>query len=426
MLARETDLLNDYLDRVFAEGFIETAWFRKSLIEMGRLVGYLPNLASAATVTLTLTRIDEVTGDITIPQYTEFTRVDGLGYLTTEEVTMLAAEDSVTVDAIQGEIVTDTYAVEEFTLDGKTGNYTLDLGANVASGTTALTHGVDPVVTWTEVDSFYRSLDTDAHFLLLVDGDTDYVTLTIGNGTKGMTPPSDVDLTITFIRTGCADGNAGANIITTIPTSLLAYVTCTNTDVASGGANAESIDELREQIPAVTRTQRRAVTTEDYVALAEKIPGVLDVHCVDRNTDRTFPHNYVVLYVLPEGGGAMSEALKADIWEELQEWGHLGAWEGRYLLYDPTEVAVNVTCRVGIEQGYNVNTVLTAVRTAIADQFSITNITIGDALEYSVIFDAVLAVSGVSWVDFSEPVSTVTPGVGEILVVGTVTVTQGQ
>ena len=258
LLARETDLLNDYLDRVFAEGFIETAWFRKSLIDLGMLVGYLPNLASAATVTLTLTRVDGVEGDIIVPQYTEFTRIDGLGYLTTDAVVIDSLEDVVQVGAKQGAIVTDTYSLDEFTVDTKTGQYLLDLGLNVANATISITHGEEPTVTWVEVDSFYRSISTDNHFLLLVDGDTDHVMLIIGNGINGSIPPSDVDMSITFIRTDGSDGNVGAGMITSVPSAFINSITATNADVASGGAGSESIDELRQQIPAVTENSKKS------------------------------------------------------------------------------------------------------------------------------------------------------------------------
>ena len=425
LLARETDLLNDYLDRVFAEGFIDTAWFRKSLIDLGMLVGYLPNLASAATVTLTLTRIDGAEGDIIIPQYSEFTRSDGMGYLTTEAVTIDSLEDSVSVGAKQGAIITNTYSIDEFTIDTKTGQYILDLGANVATGTIGITHGLDPVVDWVEVDSFYRSISTDNHFLLLVDGDTDHVMLTIGNGENGSIPPLDVDLIITYLRTDGSEGNIGAAMITNVPLAFMNYITSTNADVASGGASSESIDELRQQIPAVTRTQRRAVTVDDYIALIEKIPGVLDCLCVDRNTDDQWPHMYVVLYILPEGGGNISDELRETILGELQNWGHLGTWQGRYILLDPIEVAVNVTCSIGIIQGYVANTVLTAARAAITNEFSVDNIGIGSPLEFESIYDAVLGIDGVAWVNFTTPTSTITPGIGEIYTAGVLTVTQG-
>ena len=161
------------------------------------------------------------------------------------------------------------------------------------------------------------------------------------------------------------------------------------------------------------------------MALVEKIPGVLDCLCVDRNTDDQWPHMYVVLYVLPEGGGNMSDELQEMILAELQDWGHLGTWEGRYILLDPTEVAVNVTCSVGVIQGYVANAVLTAVRSAITDEFSVDNIGIGSPLDFDSMHDAILGVDGVAWVNFTTPISTITPGVGEIYTVGTLTVTQG-
>ena len=46
---------------------------------------------------------------------------DGMGYLTTDAVTIDSLEDSVSVGAKQGAIITNTYSIDEFTLDTKTG-----------------------------------------------------------------------------------------------------------------------------------------------------------------------------------------------------------------------------------------------------------------------------------------------------------------
>ena len=91
LLARETDLLNDYIDRVFAEGFLRTAWFKQSLVELGNLVDCLPKLANAAATTMTVTRVPNAEFDalpIPLPAGTPFMRKEGIEYTFQDAVTI--------------------------------------------------------------------------------------------------------------------------------------------------------------------------------------------------------------------------------------------------------------------------------------------------------------------------------------------------
>jgi len=132
-----------------------------------------------------------------------------------------------------------------------------------------------------------------------------------------------------------------------------------------------------------------------------------------------------VLFVVPEGGGPISAGLKTTIWAELADKGHRGDWKNRYLLYDATEVPVNVTATIGIASGYTPSAVISDVSTAIQELLSPDGISIAEDLQLSELYSAVMAVSGVTYVNFTAPTAAVEADDGEILVDGTITITQG-
>lgn len=424
LLARETDQLNDYIDRVFAEGFIATAQFKQSLVDLGRLVGYLPTLWSPASTRIRFTRIEGVTGAVSIPQYTPVLRSDGLSYLTVEAVALQSGDDTVEVGAIQGEVNTLNITENDFDVTDWSGRPRYNLGTGIMSGYVSISHG-SPATEWAEVDSFWRSWPEDFHFLLELNGDTDEAWLVVGDGTQGYGLP-DGAVEIEYVTTSGASGNAGAYTVTTVPESLAELVTATNIEVATGGASPETIASLRQQIPAVTRTQRRGLTKADYEALVGHIPGVLHVSALDRNDSTEWPHEHVVIYVVPEGGGPMSTLLQSQILSECGTWGHLGAWHNRYILKDAVELPTNITCQIGVVQGYTSEGVKSAVVDALTSFLSADQRTIGGSITLTELHAVVSAVSGVAWEEFLSPVTTILSGMGQIITPGTIYISVSQ
>lgn len=450
------DKEHHYIDNAAQEAFIYWARFKQSLIDLGRNVDYLPTLAAAATTKMRLAPRDGVVAT-SVPQYSEFNRGDGLTYVTASAVTVPGstgdpAADYVDVNAIQGILVEQVFQPSDFKLLDWTKHPRVNLGKSVAGGGfTEVWHipggtGVPPVY-WTEVDSFWRSGPDDLHYLLELNGEDDTVWLVLGDGVKGMLPPAET-LHVRFIRTAEAAGNCGHSVITGLPDGYSNLITCTNIEPATGGAPAESTESIRRMIPRMVRTQRRGLTKADYETLLEHFPGILHVQALDREMSATagssshaggvialrealwgpgnsygWPHEYIVLVVVPDGGGPMSSLLKDAIWRECGSWGHLGPWKERYILLDAITVPLNVAVRIGISPGYSPDTLKAAVEAAIATVLTPQNRTIGGALEFSELHSTVSAVSGVSWAEFDAPKEDV-PGVaGHIVTAGAVTVT---
>jgi hypothetical protein len=134
-------------------------------------------------------------------------------------------------------------------------------------------------VRWHEVPDFYGSGPRDRHYVL------DHLTgeIRFGNGLNGLIPPRGLgNLRIVRYQTeGGQAGNKPAGAITQLKTTVPYVDKVTNTEAASGGADAESLDSLRERGPRTIRHRGRSVTFEDYEDLATLAsPEVARAKCV--------------------------------------------------------------------------------------------------------------------------------------------------
>ena len=137
----------------------------------------------------------------------------------------------------------------------------------------------DVWVRWHEVSDFYQSHPRSRHYVL------DRLTgeIRVGNGINGLVPPIGVgNLRLIRYQTGGGTaGNQPPGAIVQLKTTVPYVDQVTNPIAAAGGANAESLDSLRDRVPRELRHSHRAVTLEDYEDLAMLAsPEVARAKCV--------------------------------------------------------------------------------------------------------------------------------------------------
>jgi len=154
---------------------------------------------------------------------------------------------------------------------------------------------------WEQKDNFSNSGPDDNHFVCdLVSGEINFgpvIRSPRGEEIRyGSTPPQGRPVRLTSYRYGGGPaGNVGRNTIT-VPKSKMPYVgSVTNRRAASGGSDPESVDQAKIRGPQVVRNLQRAVTPQDFEALAKAAStSVGRAHCVRiKNPD-------------PDGGRAAS------------------------------------------------------------------------------------------------------------------------
>jgi hypothetical protein len=123
-------------------------------------------------------------------------------------------------------------------------------------------------VRWRAVESLFDSGPRARHYT------RNPVTgrFTFGDGVRGLIPPAARNSIVLrkYQVGGGTRGNVNANTLTQM-TRAIAYVEkCFNAIPAGGGADAESVDEAKERAPLTLKSRDRAVTAEDFEALALK------------------------------------------------------------------------------------------------------------------------------------------------------------
>jgi predicted phage baseplate assembly protein len=142
---------------------------------------------------------------------------------------------------------------------------------------------------WTQVTDFAASKRDDKHYTLdLATGN-----ITFGNGEQGKIPDvlvpvgsdgmpatgSAASETLPNIKAatyrwgGGLKGNAGAQKITSLQSSVPYVDSVTNLRPSEGGADEEPLDQVKERAPQLIRSSSRAVTAADFEFLATETPG---------------------------------------------------------------------------------------------------------------------------------------------------------
>ena len=122
------------------------------------------------------------------------------------------------------------------------------------------------VVEWTEVESLYESGQRSRHYLKEVTTGE----LRFGDGIHGMIPPKgDRNIRVLEYRVGGgATGNVPAGAVDTLRQALPYIEGVSNPFPAMGGADLETVDDLKLRGPAMLKSRGRAVTKADFEALA--------------------------------------------------------------------------------------------------------------------------------------------------------------
>jgi predicted phage baseplate assembly protein len=137
---------------------------------------------------------------------------------------------------------------------------------------------------WSRVDDFYGSQRESAHFTL----DPESGLIRFGEGARGRVPLWGQRIRVRGHRWGGGTaGNVAAGAISKLP--ALAAAKVSNPLPATGGADAETIEEALARIPGEFRRHDRAVTAGDFAELARLTPGVQvgRAECLPRFHPRT-------------------------------------------------------------------------------------------------------------------------------------------
>jgi hypothetical protein len=165
-------------------------------------------------------------------------------------------------------------------------------------------------VRWSEQPTLFEKGPGAQDFTVTQD-DSGASTVVAGDGTNGMRPPTGTNNVRARYRVGLgSSGNVPVTGVQQLLDSLAGLQQVTNPQPTIGGTNPESLAGIRGNAPASVRTFNRAVSTEDYAALARTFPGIAKASArwvlFDTNL-KALAHPYVQLTVAATDGTPISQ-----------------------------------------------------------------------------------------------------------------------
>lgn len=172
---------------------------------------------------------------------------------------------------------------------------------------------------WAAVENFAASGPRDRHFVLdAVAGEVEFgPSVRLADGGRhqhGAVPPRGVRLRMRrYYHGGGVLGNVARFAVDTLKASIPFVSGVTNLHPAAGGVDGETLDEAKARGPIMLRTRSRAVTAEDYEAIARQAaPEVARIHCVTAGEDDV-PTGSVKVLVVPAAAHRDGELAFADL-----------------------------------------------------------------------------------------------------------------
>ncbi|MES3153138.1 baseplate J/gp47 family protein [Sphingomonas faeni] len=419
MFAYMGDIILYYQDRIASEMFPGTAVERRSLVQLLRLIGYelappaparadllltfeFPSIAPVATTTIVSGTLFTAAGvgDTTI-EFSYLGPTLGIDLRSDQAAPAPAVRPNTERASVRLPVV-QAGAEAQIAIGSSTGEpnqlFAIDRAPLLAETLTVEIDEGGNWVRWDRRDSFLYSED-DAGRLLLSPADARDYTLTFddaglarigtGDGQFGrIPPPGSNSVRATFRVGGGAAGNVAAGAIARAKSAIPLLVVVTNPMAASGGTDAEDAASGARLGPAVYRSNRRAVTLDDYEAQALRAGGVAKVKARSRSW------NLIEVIVAPEGDTLqpLPEDLRArllDFFEDKRMAGTL------VRILDAERAPIELALAAEVDPRFHADTVRQRVIDAASGYFAFAAVDFGQTLYQGDLYALIEAVPGV-------------------------------
>ena len=410
------DMLAYYLDAQAAEAFLPTARQRQNVINLCKLIGYKLDTPVAATTTLRFSLPTAMAEDITLPARTvcKASLDDGdVEFETVDDAIIPRGQLSTDVGARQG-----TRKSEEFVSTSDRAQQLPLSSTNIAQGSVRLRVGDTD---WEETRFFIDSAHDSRHFQIETDG-LDVTWVIFGDGVHGVIPPAGETITAEYLETLGSQGNIGRGLVTDIVSPVYhngtqVGLTVTNPTASTGGSDRETLEHAKLQAPAELRSLWKAVTKDDYKALAEGFPGVAKAQVLDANDCVNIRYYQVNMAVAPDGGGLPSSILKRELAEFIESRKVITV---EVNLFDPCYRSVAVDAEMFVYPTEDTETVRRRIEEALRGFFSFEKMTFSQSVYFSDVVSLLDGVRGVSHVTLYSPQTDIEIRPGQIATLGEV------
>lgn len=250
-------------------------------------------------------------------------------------------------------------------------------------------------VLWHEVATLAGAAPHDRVFVTKT-ADDGKVSVLFGNGRAGERPPTGADNIRSIYRSGIGQAaNVRAGQIATAISRPLGVRDVVNPLAASGGADPESRDDARRNIPVSLQAMGRVVSVGDYADFARTFAGISKAVAAALSDGRRR-----VVHLTIGGAGDIEIDATSDLHRNLTE--ALRKYGDPYQPFTVAmrdKIVIAGAARVRVLPDYLWTNVGPAVRAALVDVFSYDRREFGQPVYPAEVVTAIQSVAGVAYVD---------------------------
>lgn len=310
------------------EIFLDTAVKRSSVVSRAKELGYIPRSSRAATTNLTVSMSNIThqsnTSAVVLPAGTRFSTTinsDTFTFTTRQVITL----NETFQNGIP--VYTNSFDVYEGVLTQHTTVF--DKSRNIISipnldvDTSTLKVEVWENGAWVEYvqPQHFLSVNSTSAIYMVQEGFNGFE-IYFGDGVLGKIPTNGTNIRLTYVITSGVIGNGAinftlmSNIDVVTPSTVIRIVAAT---ASSSGQAQESIDSIRNNAKITFSSQNRAVTPDDYAAIAlQNFPQILDVIAWSGSDNIPPQYGRVILCVEPVVGDTLLPNDKINVTKFLQ------------------------------------------------------------------------------------------------------------
>ena len=332
ILAYNTHYNAYYLNMVANESFLDTALLRDSVVSHAKTLGYTPysTRAPVAIVNFTIDSTTTTPATATLPEGYAFlsNQIDSKAYnfVVLNDTTVTKSNTQFFFENLQifeGQLISYSFIYDQgsnpkqvFTLpDTNIDTTTIKVVVNPSSSNTA-------TATYTKVTDVLDISSTSEVFFLQEERGGNFQ-IYFGNDVVGKALPDGAIVSVTYLVTAGTEANKANNFVATatVVDSLnngLSDFTITPVSAASGGADRESVDNIKFSAAARFSTQNRLVTFKDYETyILNNYPNIDSISVWGGEENEPPIYGKVLISMKPKENYYISEAEKRRIIDEI-------------------------------------------------------------------------------------------------------------
>ena len=310
ILAYNTHYNAYYLNMVANEAFMDTALLRDSVISHAKVLGYVPYSRKAPRATINFVVNTDVDDDVslTIPKGFTFlsNEIDGISYnfVTLEETRVTKSNTDFTflnLSLYEGQLVTYNYTYDQ-TTNPKQIFSLPDTNVDVSTLFVSVRNSISNTDSevYTLVSDASTATTTSSVYYLQENRGEKYA-IYFGDDVIGKKLPNGAVVSITYLITNGTAANKANNFVATgfladsLGNSQTDFIIDPISE-AAGGAERESVDNIKFAAPLQFTTQNRLVTFSDYESFIQKNYPAIDSVSVWGGEDET-PPKFGIVYI---------------------------------------------------------------------------------------------------------------------------------